>query len=101
MGLMLTMALISIRAVLHFNKNELPPVRGFWSLSMYDHEMYFVDNPIRRYAIDGRDKLQFIKMARWISTSSMNPLPGKDKEANWLPAPNEYISYSQKVSHDF
>ncbi len=37
----------SHRYVLHFDKGELPPTRGFWSLSMYDDEMYFVDNPIR------------------------------------------------------
>ncbi len=76
------------RYVLHFNKNELPPVRGFWSLSMYDHEMYFADNPIRRYAIGDRDTLQFNKDGS-LDIYIQHASPGTDKEANWLPAPND------------
>jgi hypothetical protein len=75
------------RYVLHFNKDELPPVRGFWSLSVYDHEMYFVDNPIRRYAIGDRDKLQFNKDGS-LDIYFQHKSPGKDKESNWLPAPS-------------
>ncbi len=76
------------RYVLHFNKNELPPVRGFWSLSMYDHEMYFVDNPIHRYAIGNRDKLQFNKDGS-LDIYIQHKSPGKNKESNWLPAPSD------------
>ena len=78
----------SHRYVLHFDKSELPPVRGFWSLSMYDEEMYFVDNPIRRYAIGDRDKLQFNKNGS-LDIYIQHKSPGKDKESNWLPAPND------------
>jgi len=76
----------SHRYLLHFDKDELPPVRGFWSLSMYDEDMYFVDNPIQRYAIGDRDELQFNKNGSldiYIQHSS----PGSEKESNWLPAP--------------
>jgi hypothetical protein len=45
--------------VLHFDKNQIPPVRGFWSLTMYDQRQLFADNPIDRYAIGDRDKLKF------------------------------------------
>jgi hypothetical protein len=72
--------------VLHFNKDEQPPVRGFWSLSMYDEEMYFVDNPIGRYAIGDRDELQFNKDGS-LDIYIQHASPGKDKESNWLPAP--------------
>ena len=75
----------SHRYVLHFDKVELPPVRGFWSISMYDDEMYFVDNPIRRYAIGDRDKLQFNKDGS-LDLYIQHASPGKDKESNWLPA---------------
>lgn len=30
---------------------DLPPVRGFWSLTMYDAQMFFVKNPLNRYTI--------------------------------------------------
>ena len=75
------------RYVLHFKKDELPPVRGFWSLSMYDHEMYLIDNPIRRYAIGDRDKLKFNKDGS-LDIYIQHKSPGKIKESNWLPAPS-------------
>jgi hypothetical protein len=73
--------------VMHFSKEQLPPVRGFWSLSMYDHEMYFVDNPIGRYAIGDRDKLRFNDDGS-LDLYIQHKSPGKDKESNWLPAPS-------------
>ena len=78
----------SHRYVLHFNKNELPPVRGFWSLTMYDHEMYMVDNPIGRYAIGDRDNLQFNQDGS-LDIYIQHESPGRNKEANWLPAPSD------------
>jgi len=55
---------------------------------MYDHDMYFVDNPIRRYAIGDRDKLQFNDDGS-LDIYIQHKSPGKDKESNWLPAPSE------------
>ena len=47
------------RHVLHFNKDQVPPVRGFWSLTMYNEKQLLAANPIDRYAIGDRDKLAF------------------------------------------
>ena len=72
--------------VLHFNKDELPPEEGFWSLTMYDAEGFQVANPINRFAIGDRDALKFNadgSLDLYIQTQS----PGADKESNWLPAP--------------
>lgn len=72
--------------VLHFDKNQIPPVRGFWSLTMYNEKQLFASNPIERYAIGDRDKLMFNpdgSLDLYIQRES----PGKDKESNWLPAP--------------
>ncbi|WP_160287465.1 DUF1254 domain-containing protein [Pseudomonas knackmussii] len=74
------------RYVLHFDKDQIPPVRAFWSLTMYNQHQLFAANPIKRYAIGDRDKLQFGSdgsLTLYIQRES----PGKDKEANWLPAP--------------
>ena len=34
----------------HFAKGALPPVKAFWSLTMYNAKQFFVDNPINRFA---------------------------------------------------
>jgi hypothetical protein len=74
------------RYVTRFAKGELPPVNAFWSLTMYNDKQAFVKNPISRYAIGDRDKLQADadgSVPIYIQKDS----PGKEKESNWLPAP--------------
>lgn len=72
--------------VIHFNKGQLPPVDGFWSLTMYDSDLFFVPNQIDRYNISQNDKFAANpdgSVDIYIQAES----PGKEKEANWLPAP--------------
>jgi hypothetical protein len=74
------------RYILHFDKNQIPPTRAFWSLTMYNERQIFAANPINRYAIGDRDKLAFNSdgsLDLYIQRES----PGKAKESNWLPAP--------------
>jgi hypothetical protein len=70
----------------HFLKGQTPPVHGFWSLTMYDDEMFFVPNPHNRYTVSQRDKLK-INADGSVDVYLQHDSPGKDKEANWLPAP--------------
>src|SRR5690242_16100156 len=44
--------------VVHFPKGQLPPAQGFWSLTMYDSNYFFVANPINRYSISARQHLK-------------------------------------------
>lgn len=74
------------RYVLHFGKEELPPVDAFWSLTMYDAEGYQVANPINRFAIGDRDALN-VNADGSLDIYVQNENPGPDKESNWLPAP--------------
>ncbi|SEB85711.1 MULTISPECIES: DUF1254 domain-containing protein [unclassified Beijerinckia] len=72
--------------VMRFPKGHLPPVQGFWSLTMYDDQYFFVDNPLNRYSISPRQNLQANRDGStdlYIQKDS----PGKHKESNWLPAP--------------
>lgn len=72
--------------VLHLEKDQIPPVRAFWSLTMYDDRQFFADNPIDRYAIGDRDSLRFNpdgSLDLYIQRES----PGEEKESNWLPTP--------------
>ena len=72
--------------VMHFPKGQLPPVRGFWSLTMYDANYFFVANPINRYSISARQNLK-ANADGSIDLYIQNQSPGADKESNWLPAP--------------
>jgi hypothetical protein len=74
--------------VLHFAKDRIPPVRAFWSLTVYDERQLFAANPIDRFAIGDRDSLRFGSdgsLTLYVQRDS----PGPDKESNWLPAPAE------------
>jgi len=72
--------------VMHFDKGQMPPAEGFWSLTMYNAEYFFVANPLNRYTLSSRNK--FRKNADGsVDLYLQNENPGKDKEPNWLPAP--------------
>lgn len=71
---------------IHFDKDKLPPVKGFWSLTMYDKDFFFVDNPLNRYTLSLRNPLKFNPDGS-LDLLIQNANPGKEKEANWLPAP--------------
>jgi hypothetical protein len=74
--------------VLHFSKQELPPVDAFWSLTMYDEEGFQVANPINRFAIGDRDALKFNPDGS-LDLYIQHQTPGSGKESNWLPAPEK------------
>jgi hypothetical protein len=74
--------------VMHFPKGQLPPADGFWSLTMYNGEYFFVANPLNRYSISARQNLK----ANTDGSTDLyiqNESPGADKESNWLPAPKD------------
>jgi len=73
--------------VIHFaSKRELPPVDGFWSLTMYDAEMFFVPNSLKRYTLSERNKLKENADGS-IDLYLQKDSPGSEKETNWQPAP--------------
>ena len=72
--------------VMRFEKGMMPPVDAFWSLTLYDEDFFFVPNAIDRYEVSQRNSLVTNKdgsVDLYIQAES----PGKEKEANWLPAP--------------
>jgi hypothetical protein len=71
---------------MRFDKGQLPPVKGFWSLTMYDEDMFFVKNPINRYSMSMRANPK-MDADGGLTIYIQNKSPGADKEANWLPAP--------------
>jgi len=74
------------RYVLHFDKGAEPPVKGFWSLTMYDDRYFFVPNPLNRFTLGQRNKFTTNPDGS-VDLYLQRDNPGGDKEANWLPAP--------------
>lgn len=74
------------RYVMHFGKGEMPPVQGFWSLTMYDPQFFFVRNSINRYNLSQRNTF-VANPDGSVDLYLQSESPGPDKEANWLPAP--------------
>ncbi len=74
--------------VMHFAKGQLPPAEGFWSLTMYDKDYFFVKNPINRQSISARQNLK-PNADGSVDLYIQHQSPGAEKEANWLPAPKD------------
>jgi len=74
------------RYVLHFDKGQEPPVRAFWSVTMYTPDSFFVANPLNRYALSSWMPFKRNPDGS-LDLYIQHESPGKDKEANWLPAP--------------
>jgi hypothetical protein len=82
--------------VLHFKKDELPPVEAFWSVTLYDPEGYQTPNALNRFAIGDRDELKFDTDGS-LSLYFQHVSPGKDKESNWLPAPEGPFNLTMRL----
>jgi len=75
--------------VLHFAKDNYPPVKAFWSITLYDAKDFFlVQNPIGRYSIGngtkGIEKNPDGSLDIYIQHEKPTDL---HQLANWLPAP--------------
>jgi hypothetical protein len=75
-----------------FPKGQLPPVKGFWSLTLYNAEHFFNNNPLGRYSLGTKNKNLKFNADGSLTLYASAKSPGKDKESNWLPAPNGTFS---------
>src|SRR5260221_6073597 len=70
-----------------FAKGQLPPVRGFWSLTLYNQHHFFEPNALKRYSLGTKNKTLKAGADGSLTIYVQADSPGADKEANWLPAP--------------
>ena len=70
-----------------FAKGKLPPVQGFWSLTLYNAQHFFAPNDLKRYSIGTKNKSLQTNTDGSLTIYVQSTSPGKDKESNWLPAP--------------
>jgi hypothetical protein len=72
--------------ILHFEKDDIPPVDAFWSITMYDIDGFGVPNKLNRQALSSWMPLKYNadgSLDLYIQAES----PGSDRETNWLPSP--------------
>ncbi|MEM9360571.1 MAG: DUF1214 domain-containing protein, partial [Pseudomonadota bacterium] len=70
-----------------FPAGELPPVNGFWSMTLYNESHFFYENPLNRYSLGTKNKTLQLNDDGSLTLYAGNTSPGEDKESNWLPAP--------------
>jgi hypothetical protein len=75
-----------------FAKGKVPPVNGFWSLTLYNDKHLFNPNALNRYSLGTKNKTLKYNADGSLTLYTGNKSPGADKEANWLPAPNGTFS---------
>jgi hypothetical protein len=75
------------RYAVRFERDELPPVGAFWSLTMYRDDLYLFENPSRRYAVG--DRTPGLRRGRdgSLTIHVQRRPPRGAARANWLPAP--------------
>ena len=75
-----------------FPKGQVPPVKGFWSLTLYNDEHLFNPNPLKCYSLGTKNKDLKYNADGSLTLYAGAKSPGKDKESNWLPAPDGTFS---------
>ena len=76
------------RYTITFDKNGLPDVGAFWSITAYAADRFLYANPIGRYSINSTMVSGLVKNAGGGFTLYVqHERPPPDKEANWLPVP--------------
>ena len=81
---------------IHFDKGNTPPVNAFWSITLSDAEGFQVGNSLNRFAVAGWMPFKFNPDGS-LDIYFQNESPGKDKEANWLPAPKGAFNLTMRL----
>jgi hypothetical protein len=77
---------------LTFAKGEVPPVKGFWSLTLYDQHHFFAPNELHRYSLGTKNKDLQLNTDGSLTLYVQSVAPEKSKMSNWLPAPKDQFS---------
>jgi hypothetical protein len=80
------------RYTVTFGKGELPPVQGFWSLTLYNKAHLFSPNALNRYSLGTKSKSLKYDPDGGLTFYFRHDSPGAEKESNWVPAPKEEFS---------
>jgi hypothetical protein len=81
---------------IHFEKGAAPPVRAFWSITLYDADGFQVANVLNRFAVSSWMPFKYNQDGS-LDLYFQSASPGKDKEANWLPAPKAPFNLTMRL----
>ncbi len=84
------------RYILHFDAGLTPPVNAFWSVTMYNPDSFFEENPIHRSAISSWMPLKRNSDGS-LDIYIQHGSPGADTESNWLPAPEGGFNITMRM----
>ena len=70
-----------------FPAGQTPPVKGFWSLTLYNDKHLFHPNPLNRFSLGTKSTTLKRSDDGSLTLYAGQTNPGPDREANWLPAP--------------
>ena len=81
---------------IHFEKDATPPVHAFWSITLYNSQGFQVGNSLNRFAVSSWMPFKYNPNGS-LDLYLQNQSPGKDKEANWLPAPKGPFNLTMRL----
>jgi arylsulfatase A-like enzyme len=81
---------------LRYENGAAPPSYAFWSITLYDADGFQVANPINRFAVSSWMPFKHNADGS-LDLYIQNENPGKDKEANWLPAPKGSFNLTMRI----
>ncbi|MBB3018944.1 hypothetical protein FHR70_001998 [Microvirga lupini] len=84
------------RYTIHFEKGKAPPTAAFWSITLYDPDGFQVANTLNRFAVSSWMPFKYNADGS-LDLYFQNESPGKDKEANWLPAPKGPFNLTMRL----
>lgn len=80
------------RYTVTFAKGQLPPVKGFWSLTLYNEHHFFAPNELKRYSLGTKNRTLQYNADGSLTLYVQAEAPSEDKRSNWLPAPESDFS---------
>jgi hypothetical protein len=66
---------------------EPPPVKGFWSMTLYDQNHFFAPNALDRFSLGTKSKQLHFEADGSLIVCVQKDRPSEDRLVNWLPAP--------------
>lgn len=82
---------------MHFKEGQLPPVKGFWSLTAYNQDYYLIDTNTGKYAVSSGDALTYNDDGS-LDLYIGHKRPERASDANWLPvADNESFNLTMRL----